>query len=187
MPLTIVQKRRAVAPEFSYNGTQFVEGELKLNGPLSIQLAGDIYADTGKYVLFDYSAEGATFSYPGTYANGQAAVEALLSFDDDALALSGVGGVTCDEARRLIILRLQSKPDNGCQYVEDTLSITSPIAIELSPTLHATAGDYILFDYTGGTFVGDASNIFLAHPTLTVSVQPYNDPATSQIKFSLAE
>lgn len=173
MPLIRIQ-RYAPAVVYLGGGTQYLDpgATLSFPGATTIVLSNAVYTATGSYILFDYSAAGASF--PG----GQAQLDANVApyVDDSDLTLSGFGSLTDDPIAKKIILTLQSNPTNGCQYIESgvTLDLSNPMQVYLSSALYATAGTYTLFDWSaGGSFVGSASNITLYPPSgLTVSVPP---------------
>lgn len=50
------------------NGTQYVQGDLAITGPLTVMLPADLYGSAGTYTLFDWSG-GGTFSDPSQVAN----------------------------------------------------------------------------------------------------------------------
>ena len=174
MPLVRVQ-RYAPAVIYLGGGTQYMEPStvLAFPGATTIVLSNAVYTATGSYILFDYSAAGATF--PGGQAELNANVVPYV--DDSDLALSGFGSLTDDTVAKKIILTLQSNPTNGCQYIESgvTLDLSGgTVNVYLSSALYATPGTYFLFDWSGGgSFVGSASNLNIIPPSgLTVSVPP---------------
>lgn len=184
MPLIYVQ-RYAPAAVYLGGGTQYLDpgATLTFSGPTTIVLSNAIYSATGSYVLFDYSAAGASF--PGGQSELNTNVVPYIDASD--LTLSGFRSLTDDPVAKQIILTLQSNPTNGCQYIENgvTLDISQPMAVYLSPLLYATDGTYTLFSWGGGgSFTGSASNITVYPPGgLSVSVPPYVDGST--IKFTL--
>lgn len=190
MPLVRVQR---YAPSVVYlgGGTQYMEPNktLRFAGATTIVLSNAVYTATGSYILFDYSAAGASFDF-SPYASGQAALDALVApyVDDSDLTLSGFGSLTDDPVAKKIILTLQSKATNGCQYIESgkVLDLSGgTVNVYLNSALYATPGTYVLFDWSGGgSFVGSASNINLIPPSgLTVSVPPA--VVGSTIQFTL--
>lgn len=185
MPLIRIQR---YAPSVVYlgGGTQYMEPgtTLAFPGATTIVLSNAVYTATGSYILFDYSAAGASF--PG----GQAQLDANVVpyVDDSDLTLSGFGSLTDDPIAKKIILTLQSNPTNGCQYIESgvTLDLSGgTVEVWLNSAIYATAGTYTLFDWSGGgSFVGSASNLNLHPPAgLTVSVPPA--VVGSTIQFTL--
>lgn len=176
MPLVYVQR---YAPPTTYlaGGTQYVDGVLTFAGATTIYLSSAVYGSTGDYVLFDYTN--------GSFPGGQGELNTNVALDDSDLFLSSVAAVTDDALNKQIILTLQSRPTNGCQFVDGVLTISNPIDVYLSSVLYATAGTYTLFDWSGGgSFTGSASNITIYPPGgLNVAVTPYVDGNT--IKFTL--
>ena len=184
MPLIRVI-RYAPTAVYLGGGTQYVEAGkvLSFPGATTIVLSNAVYGATGDYILFDYSAAGASF--PGGQAELNANVVPYI--DDSDLSLSAFGSLTDDTVAKKIILSLQSNPTNGCQYIESgvTLDISNPLPVYLNSALYATPGTYILFDWSGGgSFTGSASNITLYPPSgLSVSVAPA--VVGSTIQFTL--
>lgn len=186
MPLVRVQ-RYAPAVVYLGGGTQYMEPgtTLAFPGATTIVLSNAVYTATGSYILFDYSAAGASF--PGGQAQLNANVVPYV--DDSDLTLSGFGSLTDDTVAKKIILTLQSNPTNGCQYIESgkVLDLSGgTVNVYLNSALYATPGTYFLFDWSaGGSFVGSASNLNIIPPSgLTVSVPPA--VAGNTIQFTLA-
>ena len=158
MPLVRVQR---YAPSVVYlgGGTQYIEANktLAFAGATTIVLSNAVYTATGSYILFDYSAAGATF--PGGQAQLNANVVPYI--DDSDLTLSGFGSMTDDTVAKKIILTLQSNPTNGCQYIESgvVLDLTNPMSVYLNSALYATAGVYTLFDWSAGGSLAPGSSV----------------------------
>lgn len=79
--------------------------------------------------------------------------------------------------------------EGGTQYVDGVLSFTGPTTIYLSNEVFDQAGNYVLFDYLGGSFPTPAqlSNVTVDDSSLVLS-QFYSltdDPTNSRIILSL--
>ena len=128
-------------------GTQFVEGELTFNSGTQIYLYDSVFSQTGQYVLFDYSS--------GSFPGGQAQLNSNVSVISADLALSevpsasGMAVLEDQPGLKRIVLKLNSKPTNGKQWIEGDLIINGPVEIILTESLYATPGTYELFEVSG--------------------------------------
>ena len=186
MPLIYVQRYVVQQVLFEEGGTQYVDGVLTFGNPTTIYLSNAVFGQTGDYVLFDYS--------DGSFPGGQSELNTnvIPNINTTDLILSGLnpaGGTAVledDTVNSRIILKIVSRPTNGCQYVDGVLTISNPMTVVLNGVLYKTAGTYTLFDWTGtGSFVGSATNITLTPPAGRSVASP---PAVvgSTIQFTLA-
>jgi len=84
MPLIYVQ--RFSQAQAVVGGTQSVSGVFNLTGETEFILDPTVFTTAGTYTLVNYS----TFTYPGAYASGQAALNALVLPYVDVSALGGL-------------------------------------------------------------------------------------------------
>lgn len=181
MPLTIVQKR-SVKSEFESGGTQYVMGTLSFNAPTTVKLDPVIFATTGNYILFDFSGGG-------SFAGDQSMLD-QVSVDATDLGLSGVAEpgygpnvLQLDTDNDRIILKLQSNPTNGKQFVEGDLTFTEPTTMILSEELYKTRGTYELFE-VNGAITGES---FLSVTSLAgFSGTPYVNAERTKVLVTLA-
>lgn len=146
MPLVYVQRYQKPQALIE-GGTQYIEGALSFGAGTVIYLSEAVFSQTGNYVLFDYSA--------GSFPGGQSQLNSNVSVDASALILSGVAApsgfnvLEDDTINKRIILKLQSNPTNGKQFVEGNLDFAGSTTMILSDTMYKTAGTYELFEVTG--------------------------------------
>lgn len=147
----------ATVPQYiKSGGTQYITGELVFPaspGTATVILSASIYG-TGIYCLFDYSAsESAT------------PVQNLsqMVVDISNLDFAGSYSITDDADLKKVLITINSKYDNGTQYVDGVLTIGGPITITLSGITHGTAGTYTLFSYN--SLVGSISDITIVPPS----------------------
>ncbi len=88
MPLIYVQ--RFSQAQAVTGGTQSVSGVFDLTGETEFFLDPTVFTVAGTYTLVSYS----TFTYPGAYGSGQAALNALVTVDDSALVGLTASGLT---------------------------------------------------------------------------------------------
>lgn len=130
-------------------GTVFVEGALTFNATTNINLYNTVFYHPGTYVLFDYSAVGASFS------GGQAQLDSNVTVTcvDLPATILTTPTLTNDSINKKILLTLPSNPTNGKIFVEGDLTFTGATSMALSKKLYATPGTYELFEF-GGTYAG---------------------------------
>lgn len=147
-------------------GTQYITGELVFPtapNTATVVLSPNIYS-TGTYVLFDYSES--TSSNPVQNLSQMILDISLLVLVQSATAVN-------DSSRKRVLVTLYGKSDNGVQYVDGTLDISTGVIIELDAALYASSGTYTLFTFT--TFVGSVSNLTIVPPNgryVDTSVSP---------------
>lgn len=126
-------------------GTVYVEGLLTFNASTSINLYNTVFYYPGTYVLFDYSAPGASF--PG----GQSQLDSnvIVTCVDLPSTILTSPTLTNDSVNKKILLTLSSNPTNGKVFVEGNLTFTGATNMILSKKLYATAGTYELFEFSG--------------------------------------
>lgn len=127
-------------------GTQFLDPGVALvfQPGAAIILDEGTYNATGTYVLFDYSAAGASF--PG----GQAQLDANLTVTLLSVTnLSQIGAVTDQPGSKRIVVTLNSNPTNGKQFVDADVDFGAGMTILLNALLYATPGTYELYAITG--------------------------------------
>lgn len=180
MPVISVHRYGAAAAGPSFDGAQFIDGDLTIQSSPATKpvakLTQAVYPVTQSYVLFQYSG-----TFTGSVAD--------LTVDDSELVLSQVAEVTHNATKKQVIVRLESRPDNGTQYIDGDLNIAGPTTVVMPKTLFATAGTYVLFDVTGTIVSGSLVNLSVAVPAglsldPTQSPNPYIDG--KQIKVKLA-
>lgn len=162
-------KRREI---FRTEGTQYIRGVLTLPtypDTATIYLSPDVYKYPGTFIVFDYSKSTASTPVQGDLAQ--------VSVDGTGLVYSNtVGPLVNHEDRKVITVTLSntSAPsNNGTQYIDGTLTINSPMTVELAADLFGAPGTYILFSYA--TFVGSITNITIIPPPgrfIDTSVSP---------------
>lgn len=79
----------------------------------------------------------------------------------------------------------------GTQYIDGQLTISGSTTVVLSSDIYSATGDYILFDYTNGTFPGGQSAlgslVFNDSALLLSGVQAVtDDPINKRVVLSLA-
>lgn len=152
MPIASVHR---VQPDYNYAGAQYIVNELVFPaspGTATVYLGSSVYS-TGTYVLFDYTQS--TSATPVTNF-------AQLQVDITDLLLASAATLYNDTANKVITVTLTANTDNGTQYVDGTLTISSPMTIYLDADLYGSAGTYTLFSY--GSFVGSITNITIVPP-----------------------
>jgi hypothetical protein len=136
----------------SYDGTQYVDGALAIEGPTTIVLDPGIYPVGGNYVLFQYGS----FPTPAQLSN--------LIIDATQLPLCFVEVVQDKPHKSHVVMRLKSGAPGvvyptqptpttltiGKQFVDGALAFNGPTTLYLDGELYATDGTYQLFEATGG-------------------------------------
>jgi hypothetical protein len=160
MPIVSVHRWVSGSP-YLEGGTQYIENVLTLpTSPdtTTIYLANNVFTEPGDYVLFDYSESTAPTPVVGDLSQVIIDVSDLLLSDNYLL--------TNNTSEKKIILTLYGKADNGTQYINGTLNISSPMTIYLDATLFRSSGTYTLFDWSGGgSFTGSITNITIIPPS----------------------
>lgn len=143
MALVYVQRYRKPSDIIVGYGTQYVDGQLTFSGNTQLILDAAIFAQTGTYVLFDYTN--------GSFPGGQAALDSYLAAEmsNGPANLSGVQEFVNEPANSRILVVLGSNPTNGKQFVEGDLTFTGATQLVLDASLYKTAGTYELFEVTG--------------------------------------
>lgn len=179
MPVISVHRYGAAAAGPSFDGAQFIDGDLVIeSAPATkpvVKLTQTIYAVTQSYVLFQYGG-----SFIGSLSD--------LTVDDSALILSEVTEVTHDTINKQIIARLQSRVTNGTQYIDGDLHIAGATTFVMPKSLFKTPGTYVLFDVSGSIVAGSLANLTVASPS-GLSLDPAQSPNPfihgNQIKVTL--
>jgi len=127
-------------------GTQFLDPGVTLvfNPGASIVLEESLYNVTGTYILFDYSAAGASF--PGGQPELDANVTVTLN---GSTGLSQVQSITDQPASKRIVVALGSNPTNGKQFLDQDVDFGTNMTMLLAASLYATPGTYELYEVTG--------------------------------------
>lgn len=151
------------SPSISYltNGVQYIDNVLTLpSSPdtATVFLGRNVYS-SGTYALFDYSGSLAGTPIVGSLSQVSVDISDLVAVG----IVSSASALTNDTTNKVITVTLNASSTNGTQYVEGTLTISSPMTIHLAAELYGTPGTYILFSY--GSFVGSVSNITIVPPT----------------------
>ncbi len=104
MALVFVQRYAPTAVTLVYHGTQYIAAgkTLAFDGATTIVLASSLFADSGQYVIFDYSAAGASF--PGS--QGALDTNVFPYIDDSALAPKQAVALVDDTANKQVILTI---------------------------------------------------------------------------------
>ena len=101
MPLIYVQRYAQSAAVTG--GTQTVT-TFALTGETVFELDPSTFTTAGTYVLVNYA--GGSFTYPGAYATGQLALDALVTVDDDDLIGLTAGSLVDDTVNERITVTL---------------------------------------------------------------------------------
>jgi hypothetical protein len=196
MPSRVLRVRQAspvigvrgvpVSTAVSPYGTQFVAGTLVLNPTMNIVLRKSTFTN-GMYVLFDYTAAGASF--PG----GQPALNTLVAnskIDISDLASIGVTGfqLVDDPVNEKVYLLLTGGFDVGTQYVNGNLTFLGPHTIVLNQHLYNGAGTYKLFDVSGTINTSSLANVsFTVQNTGLRAGKLYAPDVTGPVYVTLSE
>lgn len=179
MPVISVHRYGAAAAGPSFDGAQFIDGDLVIeSSPATkpvVKLTQPLYVVTQNYVLFQYSG-----NFSGSLSD--------LTVDDSALPLSQVTEVTHNTSKKQIVVRLQSRSTNGTQYIDGDLNIAGSTTFVMPKALFKTPGTYVLFDVTGSIISGSLANLSLTLPS-GLSLDPAQSPNPyidgKQIKVTL--
>lgn len=179
MPVISVHRYGAAAAGPSFDGAQFIDGDLVISSAPAtkpvVKLTQAVYPVTQSYVLFQY-----TGNFNGSLSD--------LTVDDSELALSQVAEVTHDTVKKQIIVRLQSRATNGTQYIDGDLNIAGSTTFVMPKSLFKTPGTYVLFDVTGSIIAGSLANLTVSPPS-GLSLDPAQSPNPfidgNQIKVTL--
>lgn len=106
MGLIFVQRYAPTVLLSSGTQTILAGGQFNLQSYMEIELDPTVYNQPGTYVLIDYSA--GSFVYPGSYANGQAALtDLVIVTDTDLVNLTvSAGSLTDDTVNKRITVTL---------------------------------------------------------------------------------
>lgn len=122
-----------------FEGTQYVDGALAFTGATTIVFDPSVYDAPGNYVLFKY----------GTFAGGQAELDAEVTVDDSGLPLLYVEQIKNRTSKTHIDAKLRPRPTNGKQFVDGNLTFSGSTTIYLDETLYSAAQTFELFEVSG--------------------------------------
>lgn len=179
MPVISVHRYGAAAAGPSFDGAQFIDGDLTIeSSPATkpvVKLPQSLYSVTQSYVLFEYSG-----TFTGALSD--------LTVDTSDLVLSGDYTLTHDTVKKQIVVNLKSRATNGTQYIDGNLNIAGSTTFVMPKSLFKTPGTYVLFDVTGSIIAGSLANLSVSLPS-GMSLDPAQSPNPyidgTQIKVTL--
>ncbi len=173
MPVVSVHNPNALnSPTVSTNGTQYVEGILNISSAMTVYLNSAVYTSGGYYVLFDYSAG----SFTGNVSN--------ITINTTGTPDLTFNSIINDTANSRILISLDQDKTDSIQYVDGVLNISAAMTIYLNADLFGSEGVYTLFDFSGGSFTGSASNITVVPLKSGLSGGvPYVDGSTIKVRL----
>ena len=102
MPVVCVHRGSRLQLNFAGTQTIAANGSFNLNGYMTFVLDPTVYTAPGRYVLVDYSAPNADFTWAGGYATGQLALNEYALVDDSELVNLSAGLPVDDTANNRI-------------------------------------------------------------------------------------